>query len=149
MKRPVVLVGVFIALIVLALGLNALVEERRSVREINDLQASVREARDSVNTCQAELGVEEASFRVFAAHVDSLRGAVHTMEALDQGGVPGDRYDEYLTLFDEYNASVEEWEAQRANLRDREARCRDLVVEHNSRVDSLRSLAEEKGLAIP
>lgn len=138
--------GALAVVIVLALGVDALLDKRRSVREFQSLQMAVQQARDSVNVCQSDLGVEESSFRVFDHRVDSLRQAVRAMEGIDGRGVPGEQYGDYLILFDEYNESVVSWEARSASLRATETRCRDLVVAHNQRVDSLRARAESEGL---
>lgn len=134
---------------VLGLGVDAFLDKRRTVQELEALQVAVQVARDSVTLCQSELGIEEASFRVFDLQVDSLRQAVRAMESLDDGGVPGGQYGEYLTLFDEYNASVEVWEGRSVDLREAEARCRELVIDHNASVESLRTRVEAEGLGSP
>lgn len=131
---------------ILGLGADAFLHERRTVQELQALQVAVQVARDSVNLCQSELGIQEASFRAFDLQVDSLREAVGAMESLDDGGVSGGQYGEYLTLFDEYNVSVEAWERRSVHLREAEARCRELVIDHNASVESLRARVEDEGL---
>jgi hypothetical protein len=77
--------------------------------------------------------------------IDSLRDEVRDFEALDERGVPEERYDEYLERFEAYNDSVISWEARAETLRANEAACRELVEAHNALSDSLRRRMEARG----
>jgi len=128
---------------VAVLGVRAYQEERRLLEEITGLRDEVYRARVSADSCRNELAYEETLFRRFDEVVDSLRGEVRSYEALDERGVPEERYDEYLEQFEGYNDSVEEWERRAEGLRSTEQTCRALVTDHNALADSLRGRLTE------
>lgn len=121
-------------------------ERQRTVEQVRSLQADVYAARTSADSCRNELAWAEGQFRRFDEHVDSLRTEVRAFEALDERGVPAERYEEYLELFDGYNDSVAAWERRADELRAAEEVCRALVEGHNTLSDSLRRRIEAEGL---
>lgn len=130
---------------IVALG-GAYSERKQEIREIRDLGDQLREARIVADSCRRALVQEEDDFRRFDARVDSLRGVVSDFEALDERGVPQEEYEEYLTIFDGYNESVDGWQALADTLRRHETECRTLVETHNLMSDSLQTRLGEEGV---
>jgi hypothetical protein len=125
----------------------ALLQRRRTVRELKDLRDLVYAARVSADSCRNELAYSDRLFQRYDTLVDSLRRDVRGYEALDSRGVPRDRYDEYLARFHAYNDSVASWHRKADSLEARQAVCRQLAEAHNLLVDSLRSRLAEEGIA--
>jgi len=146
-------VGFFLLLtaVYATLGFRAWLRNQRTLEEIEALRGEVFAARASAESCTADLAVAESEFRLRNAEVDSLRRRVRgSEEPLAEGGrgVPAEEYDAYLEAFDEYNASVAEWEARAEALREREGACREAVERHNLLADSLRRVLEENGIQL-
>lgn len=139
------LLGLAVAVAVV-LGIRTLLEQRRTVEEINALRTRVYDARIAIDSCRNELAYQEMLFRRFDTLVSSLRGEVDAFEALDERGVPEEEYDAYLEAFEGYNDSVAVWEARADSLRATEAVCRTLVERHNELTDSFRARLVEEGL---
>lgn len=142
MKRSFLVVAVLALAAVVVAGAWNLVERRRVVREIRSLRDTLYAARLAADSCRWSLATQERRFRRFDAMVDSLREEVRDFEALDERGVPEERYEEYLGRFEAYNDSVLAWEARAETLRANEAACRELVEAHNTLSDSLRRRTE-------
>jgi hypothetical protein len=105
-------------------------------------------ARVASDRCRSSLVTSESSLLTLTETIDSLRARVDSFEALGDGQVPADRYDEYLTVFDSYNDSVSAWETRSERLRTAEASCRSVIESHNALSDSIQdSSCVEEGLA--
>ena len=120
------------------LAVRSIADRRRTAREIRDLRDDIYVARVAADSCRNAVAYAELSFRRFGDAVDSVRGQVRGFEALDERGVPEERYDEYLEVFNAYNDSVALWDDRVAQLRADEAACRDIIDRHNLLADSLR-----------
>jgi hypothetical protein len=120
------------------LAVRSIADRRRTAREILDLRDDIYAARVAADSCRNAVAYAEMSFRRFGDAVDSARGQVRGFEALDERGVPKERYDEYLEVFEAYNDSVALWDDRVAELRADEAACRDIIDRHNRLADSLR-----------
>lgn len=114
--------------------------------QAEELRDSVREARADLNGCLEGLDGKERRFRSHERATNFLRHRVDELEALDDRGVPRDRYDEYLDVFDRYNEAVPEWERLGDSLQVLSATCRSLAQEHNERVETLSRFLEEENL---
>lgn len=147
------IVGFFVLLtaVYATLGFRAWLRNQRTLEAIEALRGEVFQARSAAESCTTDLAVAESDFRQRNAALDSLRLRVRgSEEPLPQGGrgVPAEEYDAYLEAFDEYNASVAEWESGVEALREREGACRELVERHNLLADSLRRVLEENGIRL-
>ncbi len=111
--------------------------------------AEVRESRAEVETCLDELERNEDVFRAQERLTQELRAQIDAFEAMDPRGVPQAVYEDYLEIFERYNASLPAWELRGESLRRVSERCRALTEAHNVRADSLRGLMEEAGLWSP
>lgn len=137
MTRMLLRGGVIAALLALVV-VQWRAESQRRDRE--RLAVAVSDARTEARACSQSLAVGEAEFRILAARVDSLRGAVDGLEGLDPRGVPADRYDEYLATVEAFNDGVARWETEADRLREAESACRDVVAGYNVLVDSARTI---------
>jgi hypothetical protein len=108
------------------------------------LRAQLAAMRTASTECVANLSREQADFRAYDLGVDSLRSAIDEDESGPSGGVPGDRYDAYLAVFDRYNRSVAEWQEQADSLELRGQECAELVQAHNLLADSVLGLVEAR-----
>lgn len=125
--------------------LAGIARERRQEREhLNQLSEELAVLRAGADSCQGALAREEADFHAYDRRIDSLLEEVREYEALDEAGVPRDRYGEYMDAYERYNSSVPAWEEQAEALRVNWEACRALVGEHNTVADSLRGLIEER-----
>jgi predicted nucleic acid-binding Zn-ribbon protein len=127
-------------------GAMRLVERQRTANEISRLRDDLYRARASSDRCRNALANSESALRQLSLTIDSLRSRVDSFEAIDGRGVPANRYDEYLELFDSYNDSVTVWEARERRLRESEASCRETIESHNALSDSLQRVLEEEGI---
>jgi hypothetical protein len=109
----------------------------------------VRESRAEVETCFQDLERTEAHFRAQERLTNELRSRIDRFESMDPRGVPADQYEDYLEVFERYNASLPAWELRAESLRLTSERCRGMAEAHNERADSLRGLMEEAGLWTP
>lgn len=114
--------------------------------QAEQLRDSVREARADLADCLDGLDGEERRFRSHERTTHFLRDRVDELEALDERGVPRDRYEEYLDVFDRYNEAVTEWERLGNALQDLSATCRAFAEEHNERVGALTDFLEAEDL---
>jgi hypothetical protein len=146
MRRALWVLVVLALAAVTAAGAWNLIERRRTVREIRSLRDSLYAARLAADSCRWSLATQERRFRRFDATIDSLREEVRDFEALDERGVPEERYDEYLERFEAYNDSVIAWDARAETLQANEAACREIVEAHNALTDSVRRRVEAEGL---
>jgi hypothetical protein len=96
----------------------------------------LRELREAVATCHAEVEAEQARFQDHQARVDSLHAVVRGHES-DERTVPAHEFDDYLVAFDAYNEAVRDWHDRAAALQTAWEECRALAERHNERVDSL------------
>ena len=131
-------------LAVFLFGSREIAERQRVFDQINALREELYESRRTAESCQRTLAAREGAFRRLDRNVDSLRREVRAFEDLDERGVPQERYEEYLEVFDGYNESVGTWEAAAEALRAVEDECRSAIERHNQLRDSLeRRLATE------
>lgn len=128
------------------LGTRRFVESQRISAEVNRLRDDLYRARVASDRCRSSLVTSESSLLTLTATVDSLRSRIDSFEALGNGRVPANRYDEYLTIFESYNDSVAAWETRSERLRTAEASCRDVIEGHNAISDSIQRVLAEAGL---
>lgn len=121
-----------------------LVDRSRTREELLDLRDRVAHARISADSCTNTLAYDQMLFGRFDQVVDSLKGEVRNLEALDSRGVPEERYEEYMEHFRGYNDSVAAWEHRADQLRASDAVCRLLIEVHNTLSDSVRSVLEAR-----
>lgn len=131
--------AVLLVLTATLLAGRSLAARREALREIDRLRQEMYVARVAADSCQNAVAYAEMAFQRFNARVDSVRGEVRDLEALDPRGVPEERYDEYMQLFDAYNDSVATWDDRVARLQGDEAACRTIIDRHNDLADTLRS----------
>jgi hypothetical protein len=146
MKNLLMVLAALVVLVSAGLAGGTILERNRQARQVELVRQRLQQARYSVDSCRVALAQEEQAFRRFDARVDSLREAMEQLEDPSLGGVPEDDYQEYLSVFDAYNAAIPMWEARVDSLRASEDLCRALVERHNTLSDSiLRSREEETG----
>jgi hypothetical protein len=124
---------------VLVLGARRFVDQRRTTAEITQLRDDLYRARVASDRCRNSLAGSESALRTLTNTIDSLRSRVDSFEALGDGRVPADRYDEYLEIFDSYNDSVAAWEIRSERLISSETSCRAVIEEHNALSDSIQA----------
>lgn len=130
----------------LVTGASRIIERQATIEEINRLRTELHRARVSADRCRGSLQTSEAALRDLGIAIDSLRGVVDSYEALDQRGVPADRYPDYLEVFDSYNDSVASWEDRERRLRTAETSCHSTIEEHNAISDTLQTVLAEAGI---
>lgn len=130
----------------LVLGGMRLVERQQTLDEINRLHDGLYRARLASDRCRGSLQTSEAALLGLGITIDSLKNRVDSFEAIDGRGVPGDRYREYLDIFDSHNDSVAVWEGRERRLRSVDVACRATIQEHNALTDSLRAVLTEAGI---
>ena len=147
-RSRIILILAGVALVLAAVeGSFALLQRRRTLQELRDLQDRVYTARVSADSCRNELAYSDRLFQRYDTFVDSLRRDVRGYEAMDSRGVPREMYDEYLARFHAYNDSVASWHRKADSLKARQAVCRQLAEAHNLLVDSLRRRLAREGIA--
>jgi len=138
--------GAVVIGLLIVVGVQRILERQETAGEINRLREELYRARIAADRCRGSLQTSEASLRSLGVAIDSLRGRVSEFEAMDERGVPADRYDEYLEIFDQYNDSVGVWESRERRLRSAESSCRATIEEHNALSDSLQAVLGEAGI---
>jgi hypothetical protein len=121
-------------------------DRQRTAAEVNRLRDELLRARVSSDRCRGSLETSQASLLDLGLTIDSLRTRVGSFQTLEGGGVPAERYDEYLAAFDGYNDSVTSWEGRERRLRTSEASCRETIQGHNAISDSLKSVLNGAGI---
>jgi hypothetical protein len=96
----------------------------------------LRELREAVATCHAEVEAEQARFQSHQDRVDSLHAVVRGRES-DDRTVPAHEFDDYLEAFDAYNEAVRHWHDRASALEATWEECRALAERHNEQVDAL------------
>lgn len=134
-----VVVGVS-TLAVLILGTQRFMDQRRMAEEVERLRDELYRARVSSDRCRSSLATGEASLQDLTLVIDSLRSQVDSFEALGDGRVPSDRYEEYLSVFESYNDSVAVWEVRSERLLTQETSCRAVIEQHNAVRDSIQAV---------
>jgi chromosome segregation ATPase len=152
-RRPLLLAAILVLVVgALAAGVEVVgriiedTPEARAQARAEEIRDEVRELRPRLRQCLDELDRLEGAFRAQERATEDLRTWVDAFEELDDRGVPRDRYDEYLDVFDRYNESLPEWERRAAELEEVSAACRALAEAHNLRADSLRGLLLDAGI---
>jgi len=130
-----------------AASIWTLVDRNRTREELLDLRDRVTRARISADSCTNTLAYDHMLFGRFDQVVDSLKGEVRDLEALDPRGVPEERYDEYMERFRGYNDSVAAWERRADRLRASDTACRSLIEVHNTLSDSVRGVLKARAAA--
>jgi hypothetical protein len=130
----------------LFVGIDRLLERRRISAEVTRLRGELFQARASAERCRGQLTNSEARLREFDDVIARLRAQVDSFTALDDRGVPEDRYDEYMVSFEAYNDSVAAWDDRARRLRTSEASCRQTIEYHNALSDTLRMVLLEAGV---
>jgi len=133
----------------LVVGTRRLVETQRTTALVNRMREDLYRARATADRCRSSLVTSESSLLALTATIDSMRARVDSFEALGGGQVPGERYEEYLAVFDSYNDSVSSWEARSERLRTAEASCRAVIEGHNLLSDSIQRVLQDAGIADP
>lgn len=153
MKRAFVMAGVLLTAVVVVAGAGALVErleeaspEGQARARAEALRDRIREVRPRMRACVDGLERAEEEFRSQERRTNDLRARVESLEELDAEGVPAERYEEYLEVFEGYNESLPEWERRADAVQELSARCRALGEEHNRLADSLRRIVAESGI---
>jgi len=149
MKGTLLLLGAALLVLVAALLGGPILQRNQRAGEMRALRAQLDRARMATVSCRSLLASEEDAFLEFDRAVDSLRGAVQDFEDPDRGGVPQEKYEDYMESFDLYNSSVEEWRLRADSLQALETRCRDLIEAYNRLGDSIRSIQESFGDGLP
>lgn len=142
-------VVVLVSLVTGAVSIVGQVVDNSRRAQAEELRDSVREARAQLNACLDELDTKDRRFQSHQRVTAFLRERVDELEALDERGVPQERYDEYLDVFDRYNEAVPEWERLGDSLQVISSTCRAVAEEHNTRVATLVDFLEEEGLWDP
>jgi hypothetical protein len=122
--------------ILLAVGFARLRDSRQPPGDprLAALLDHAEQLREDADACQTRLVTEEARFRDFDVQVDSMRLAVRALESGGAGSprtVPAAEYDEYLALFNRYNAAVQLWHVQADSLQASWEACHELSRSHN------------------
>jgi chromosome segregation ATPase len=145
-KTAILSVGALVVGLLIVLGVQRIVERQQVAERINALREELYRARVASDRCRSSLRNSEASLLALGQAIDSLRTRVNEFETMVQGGVPADRYEEYLDVFDQYNDSVAAWEGRERRLRSAETSCRATIEEHNELSDSLQTVLTEAGI---
>jgi hypothetical protein len=130
----------------LFVGAGRVVEGRRTTAQVHRMREDLYRARSASDRCRSSLLSSESSLLVLTGTLDSMRSRVDSFEALGNGRVPADLYDEYLTLFEGYNDSVSAWETRSERLRTAEASCRVVIEGHNALSDSIQQVIRDAGV---
>lgn len=120
-------------------GLYRMVTSATARSQIEALRDSVQELRAASDTCAVALQAEQAELIGFRERLDGLHADVRGFEEAELGGVPQERYTEYMTQFAQYRDSTAAWEGRVDSVQSRLAACQQLARQHNETVDSLRS----------
>jgi predicted nucleic acid-binding Zn-ribbon protein len=131
---------------ILLVGGRRIIEQERMAEEVDRLREGLYRARATAERCQRSIVAGETELLELRARLDLLRARVDSFEALDERGVPQDRYETYLGTFTMYNDTASTWEERERQLRVAEASCRTVILEHNAKSDSLQSLFAELGV---
>jgi len=138
---------VFLVVLAAALGSFVVLDRRGGEDPLRlqaeELRAEIRELQGQVDHCLAQRSSLEARFQNAMDRTEALRSRVGELEGLDPDGVPAERYEEYLEVFDEYNESIPEWERLGEAVREQGARCRGLAEAHNRRLERLQEILME------
>jgi hypothetical protein len=133
------LAGIVIAVVLVLRGVRAMQPPDPRI-ELRDSLAVLRMRTES---CQRDVRADAAWLRAYDARLDSMRGRVRELEALDRRGVPVDSYTVYMGAFETYNDSVAAWAPLEDSVRAADARCREVALRHNALADSLRALVAQ------
>jgi hypothetical protein len=142
MKGLIFLVVAAALVVIAAVAGGPILERNRRAGEMQELRSALDQSRMSADSCKLALAMEQEDFLQFDRTVDSLRTEMESYEDPEQGGVPQETYTEYLRSFEDYNESVEDWQALADTLQARDARCREIVEAHNALGDSIRRIQE-------
>ena len=115
-------------------------------QEVERLREGLYRARTTAERCQRSIVAGETELVELKARLDSLRARVDSFEALDERGVPQDRYETYLGTFNMYNDTASTWEERERQLHVADSSCRSVILEHNALSDSLQVLFSELGV---
>jgi len=149
MKRVFWMIVLLVVAVSLAAGAASMMQrlgDNGARADAEALRDEVRGLRAELNLCLDQMELRERAFREQERATELLRSQVEAFEAMDERGVPGDRYSEYLEVFDEYNESLPEWERLGEDLREVSETCRELARHHNALADSLSTFLVEEGL---
>ena len=131
---------------VLLVGGRRIIEQERMAQEVERLREGLYRARTTAERCQRSIVAGETELVELKARLDSLRARVDSFEALDERGVPQDRYETYLGTFNMYNDTASTWEERERQLQVADSSCRSVILEHNAMSDSLQALFSELGV---
>lgn len=122
-----------------AAGIYRMVTSATARNRVETLRDSVQELRAAADTCADALQTEQSELLRFRERLDGLHADVRGFEEVELGGVPQERYTEYMTQFAQYRDSAAAWEGRVDSVQSRLATCQQLARRHNEAVDSLRS----------
>lgn len=149
MRRTKLLVLVIalaaIGFVAVATALDRAAEARSPRAMAEAVREDVRTVRSSLDACLDRLDRLEAAFRTQERTTGSLRAQIDGLEAMDDRGVPAERYEEYLEAVEAFNESLPRWEERADSVRAHASRCRRLVTTHNTLADSLQRLVIDAG----
>lgn len=144
-RTSLTVLAAVVAGILVVLGIQRIVERQQTVDEINRLREELYRTRLAADRCRGSLQSSEAALQSLSATIDSLRVEVGDYETAS-GQVPQALYEEYLSVFEEYNDSVAVWEGRERRLRTAEASCRSTIERHNAISDSLQTVLDQAGI---
>jgi len=140
-------VMLLVAILVTVGGVIAVATRPRSPRELFfAMRSDLLLARQAAESCSLSLENEQSAFDAYVVRVDGMRSRIRELEALDERGVPGARYPEYLAVVDSFNRVLPDWEQAADSLRAHRDICEQIVRNHNVMADSARDLAREADL---
>lgn len=145
-KTGLASLGALVVGLLIVVGIQRVVERQQTAERITALREELYRARVASDRCRSSLQTSEASLLALGQTIDSLRTRVEEYESMDGRGVPAERYDEYLGVFDQYNDSVAVWEGRERRLRSAETSCRATIEQHNELSDSLQTVLAEAGI---
>lgn len=138
MRTPFIpIIGVMVLLA--AAGIYRMTVSATARNRIETLRDSVQELRAASDTCAMGLQAQQSALLEFRTRLDALHADVRGFEEAELGGVPQERYSEYMTQFAQYRDSAAAWEGRVGSVESRLAACQQLAREHNTAVDSLRA----------
>jgi hypothetical protein len=146
LKPSLVAIAALVGAALVVTGGMRVAERQRTAAEVNSLRDELLRARVSADRCRSSLETSQASLLDLGGTIDSLRTRVGSFQTMEGGGVPAERYDEYLEVFDSYNDSVTSWEGRERRLRATEASCRETIQGHNAISDSLQIVLRGAGI---
>ncbi len=141
--------------VVLAIGVGAAATAASTVEywaghspraQAEEQRERMLEVRSALDRCMTQLDRWEQSFWSHERETTLLRSQIERFESLDPEGVPMDRYEEYLDVFEQYNEAIPIWEARADSVRAQHQRCGTLAERFNEKRDALERFMVREGI---